>query len=190
MTIIDTTSLYFFVIHHFSKENNLTDDFNLYKQSFDERFQDILNKTNATEYLAFDDIKPSFRHKLFDTFKSNRNKQYFKFKEDLTYYARNKWSIRGYEGLESDDLTNIAANLFKDSTICHIDGDLNQIVGNHFNYRYDSVNPFYTVTKEEAGFNLFKTILTGGHNNTKGLAGCGEGSVDIFLKEPYFANTI
>ena len=184
LTIIDTTSLYISVSHHCNKNEN--DDFKIYKDTLDEWFQTILDETKATEYLAFDDDKPSFRHLLFPDFKDDRKRAYFKFVNDIRHYAKEKWSIRSFKGLESDDLFSMSNSIHKDKEIvlAHIDGDLDQIEGKHYNYHYRSKNwsnGFYEITSETASLNLSNSILAGSHNNNKGLDGCGEKSSEKYL---------
>ncbi len=111
LIIGDITSLYFSVIHYYSKEKNETDNFKKYKNTFDEWLQSTLDDTKATEYLLYDDESTTFRHKLFPDFKANRKSTYLKFRYDLMKYAREKWGIKQHSGLESDDLIRWVMNI-------------------------------------------------------------------------------
>ena len=186
LIIGDITSLYYSIIHYYNKESNETDNFKKYKNKFDEWLQSMIDDTKATEYLLYDDDSTTFRHKLFPDFKANRKSIYLKFRYDLMKYAREKWGIKQHLGIESDDLVNIAVNKYKNAIICHIDSDLDQIEGNHYNYLYRGkgwANGFYTIDKSTAEFNLNKMVISTGHNGPdKGLPNCGDKTAEAYLK--------
>lgn len=187
MVIIDIESLFFSVCHYYAKEERETDNFSLYKETLDKWLESILEECNVTEYLAFCDDRPNFRQLLFPEFKADRGSKHFKFMADLKRYGKDKWEIKGWKGLEADDLLAIASKMYPKATLAHIDSDSNQLTGKHYNYQYRKLNwsdGFYNITEEDAKRNLNKVILAGSHNNNKGLVGCGEKCAEGYLDGP------
>jgi len=193
LTIIDGSSLIYSACYNVSiKEQN--DDFSLYKETLDFYIDNILNITKANEYIIFGDGLTSYRKKLFNTFKTNREtkRTYIKFKYDLLEYAKSKWDFFSNNDLESDDMCLITHNQYKDEyniTIASIDEDLRQYSAKFFNYSifrkkdYKIEDGFEMITPEQAEFNLWKQVLIKGHNNKLNyLEGCGEITAGNYLK--------
>lgn len=193
LTIIDGSSLIYSASYNVSSKPDKTDDFFQYKQTLDYYLDKILDVTEADEYIIFGDGSSSYRKRLFDSFKADREvkKQYVKFKYDLLQYAIEHWGIYSHNDLESDDMCLITHNQFKneyDITISAIDGDLRQYPAKFFNYGifrkpdYNVKDGFETIDSDQANFNLWTQILQKGHNNKLDyLEGCGETCAKNYL---------
>ena len=82
------------------------------------------------------------------------------------------------DGCEADDLCGIYSNVClkegKLPIICHIDKDLNQIPGLHYNYRHKHEHK-YKVSCEDAYHMMLRQCLSGDRtDNIKGIPGIGE----------------
>ncbi|MCK9429294.1 MAG: hypothetical protein M0R17_04770 [Candidatus Omnitrophica bacterium] len=195
LTTIDGSSLIYSACYNVSVKESSTDDFSKYRDTLDYYIDSILNVTKADKYIIFGDGSTSYRKKMFDTFKADREvkKQYVKFKYDLLEYARTKWEAFNHPELESDDMCLITHNQYKDEydiTIAAIDGDLRQEAAKFFNYGifrkkdYRIEDGFEIITPEQAEFNLWRQVLIKGHNNKLNyLEGCGEGTAESYLKK-------
>lgn len=144
----------------------------------------ILEVTRAKDYKAFvskDNDIDSFRLKLYDKYKENRKgkvKPFYTGK--MKGYLINTWKATETRILEADDVCVIEQYKYGEfsddidtinqhmdgliltgdfrSVLCHIDKDLNQCPGLHFNY---NKNIFYYITELQGIKNLYFQILTG-----------------------------
>lgn len=191
IALIDTTSMYIrcsYLVHKNNVNNFQKDSLIDYTDSFDYYFNKLLKDVEADYYLAFDDMRPTFRHVMFpEVFKSDRKKQYYIFLNDIQHHAHEKLGVIGFKGLESDDLVSIASKLFDDVVVCHIDSDLNMITGNHYNYA-DATN--YPITNKKAQEVLSKILLAGSHNGHKGLKGCGKVGTNTYISQPNYKGVL
>ena len=128
--------------------------------------EDSIVDTFADETYIAVKGKGNFRYNVYDGYKSSRKD---KLDEDLkkklndSYnYLLNKWSAVPADGMEADDLVSIwsyeARAADEDFVIGHIDKDINQVPGNHYNYNKKNV---YFVTDEEADMNFCIQLLIG-----------------------------
>lgn len=186
LAIIDTTSLLYYVAGKLSSEkSDCKDDFSKYKDEFDKRFSDLLDRIGTNKYIGFLDGSDNFRKRFLTSFKADRlNKKPLQFYNDLKYYAQEKYSLISSEDLESDDLCLIAANHYKDKydvVIASPDSDLRQYPGKFYDYRHDN---FLSISEDEAAKNLMKLLLIKGHNNKvkSHLPDCGEKTANAYLE--------
>ena len=120
----------------------------------DETYIAIKGKGNF-RYDVYDKYKFSRKDKEMDEKLRNRlNKAYF--------HIVDKWKAIAANGMEADDLVSIwsyeARNQDIDWIIAHIDKDLNQIAGNHYNYNKKNV---YFIDDNEADLNFCIQLLIG-----------------------------
>lgn len=194
LTIIDGTSLIYSACYNKANDPNINnDDFSFYKQALEFYILNILSATNAEEYIIFGDSRSSYRKKLFSEFKGDRvNKPLMQFRYDLTDYAYSTLHFYNHEELEADDLCLLAHNHFKSTyniTIASKDSDLRQYPAKFFNYgiyakkdAYRIEDAFEEISLEQAQFNLWKSVLTKGHNNKIDyLEGCGDVTSSSYL---------
>jgi L-rhamnose isomerase len=101
----------------------------------------------------------------------------------LREHLVNSWGFTVTEGIEADDAVGIAAYALEEdeSIMVHIDKDLNQFRGHHYNYR--KKEKYYV--SEFAGLVSFYTqILTGDRiDNIVGLKGIGPAKAAKILKD-------
>jgi len=125
--------------------------------------------------------RSNFRYLLDKEYKANRlDKIAPEFVKGVKDFMKENLDTIVYEEYEADDLAAVVARMCRENgltyIVAHIDSDLNQIEGLHYNY---DKSTFYSVSKEQAQKDLFKQILTGASkDNIKGLPGFGIGAWD------------
>lgn len=101
--------------------------------------------------------KNNFR-KQYSFYKSTRPPKHFLTDYLYEYMKTAHGAIESY-GFESDDYVySVSKKLNHTGIVAHIDGDLDQIPGIHYNYQK---NKWYFVTPKEARFHLACKVLTG-----------------------------
>jgi DNA polymerase I len=115
-------------------------------------------------------------------YKGNREKlKRPKHLQVLRDHIVNKWNAEISEGMEADDVVSIMSYKHPKSIIAHIDKDLDQIPGSHYNY---VKKLFYNVGKTEALRKLYTQALVGDTaDNIKGVRGIGPKKAEKLLKE-------
>lgn len=162
-----------------TKDENDKYDFSKYVVDIDTRINEMLAKYNTNKYLLFvDNNQPTFRHKEYDTYKSNRDPS--PLNKPMFFYELKKHVIKKWEacisnvGLESDDECLIAKNHYDkayDVVIAHIDKDLKQLPGKFYNY---NAKVEEIITAEQAYLNLWTQVLTGDSSDSiRGIPGIG-----------------
>lgn len=151
-------------------------------QKTDEFAANILNACGAEFYLGFlKGSQPTFRHIANPQYKANRktgtndwlNAWDAVIKHRLVTY----WKFIQVEGMEAEDAVSIMARVYSlngtpDLVLAHIDKDLNQIPGKHYDYKKLIE---YDITPDEATYNLFTQVLVGDStDNLPGLGGVGK----------------
>jgi 5'-3' exonuclease len=94
-----------------------------------------------------------------------------------------KWKFHKTEGIEADDAVGIAAYAVPEDAVImvHIDKDLNQFRGWHYNYRNKET---YYVTEFNGLKSFYTQILTGDRiDNIIGIKGIGAVKAERILKE-------
>jgi hypothetical protein len=181
--VIDADSI-MWVVGYFHKDS--TDSLKVIN-SVDEYVSELLTKVNATQYLAFIGGEGNFRKTIatHKPYKGNRPPEpefMVKWKGIITHHLINKWGFVACNGIEADDAVSIAMNKLPELAnpiLCHIDKDLNQVPGNHYNYQK---KVFYHVDEEVAWKTLLAQVLMGdGTDNIAGLPGVGEAKVSKFM---------
>lgn len=132
----------------------------------------ILSKSGCTEYIGFIKGKNTIQSKLKynSDYKQNRptiSPKWWQFvKEDLI----KRYNIFTANDYEVDEFVVSFYKQTPDSFICAIDSDILGIEGTHYNWRKEA---WITTTKEQEEFNFWSQMITGNHNNVKGLPGKG-----------------
>ena len=144
-------------------------------------FQDL---EKCTSYQLFTSGSDNFRYNIAKSvpYKGNRvDMKRPKHLDSLKSHIVAKWNASVSEGKEADDDVCIAANLHPHCIIAHIDKDLDQIPGSHYNY---VKKEFYNIGKFEGLKNLYKQALVGDvADNIKGVKGIGKVKAEKILKE-------
>jgi len=213
LTIIDFTPLIYKILNKCGKDETRKEDFSYYRETLVEELNTILTVTKADYYYAFTEGNTSFRKQLFSHFKADRLHSWQLFKNDLIQWAKDNLNLIYDDYLESDDYCALYSNINyvlttynglvpkiihihnrllseevdkfiteeTNITVCTIDGDFNQIEGIHYNY---NTKEFFTITEEEAEFNLWRQVLIKGHNNKLDyLEKCGEDTATKYLEK-------
>lgn len=139
---------------------------------------------DCTEHRFFISGSTNFRFDIAKTYpyKGNREKlNRPKHLQLLRDHIVDKYNASISEGKEADDDVCIAATAEPYSIIVHIDKDLDQIPGSHYNF---VKKEFYNVGEFEGLKNLYKQALIGDvADNIKGVKGIGKVKADKILKE-------
>lgn len=130
----------------------------------------ILEKTGSDRYLGYitSNDKSNFRFSIFPDYKSNRKgvrKPYYY--NEIREFLKNKWNAIEISGEEADDAISIEQcklnrlgfdEDIKNSIICSIDKDFNNVPGWHYNFVQEKI---YYVNDTDALRNFYLQILTG-----------------------------
>ena len=142
--------------------------------------------------------KNNFRYNIYDKYKSSRKDKEMdeKLRNRLNaayFHIIDKWKAVAADGMEADDLVCIwayeAREQDTDWIIAHIDKDLNQIAGNHYNYNKKNV---YFINDEEADMNFCIQLLIGdkGDDIPQLKKGFGIKSAERLLSNTTYDNRI
>ena len=138
----------------------------------------------CTDYKFFISGSENFRFAIATTnpYKGNRdNIKRPKHLKVLREHIVNKWEAQVSVNKEADDDVCIAANLHPHCIIAHIDKDLDQIPGTHYNY---VKKQYYNIGKFEGLKKFYLQVLTGDKiDNIIGLRGIGPVKAEKILKE-------
>jgi len=138
-------------------------------------FLNILMTTGCIEYVALL-TGGSHRYSFYPEYKANRKAaEKPRFLKEIRNYAIDALGFLQVEGYEADDLVNMCNEFYvkanRETLLVHTDKDLDQIVGNHYNYKK---NEFYNIDEDQAAYNLWTQIITGDStDNIKGIPGKG-----------------
>lgn len=140
------------------------------EELFDSLIEEILDTTSCSDYLLVFTGKVNFRYDVLSSYKYNRAepKHPLLLLKPLKKYAYEKYNCYTAEGVEADDYcTWLMYKEPKKWLLCHIDKDLDQAVGKHYNYNKKS---FYSIDQEYADYFFYYQILAG--DATDGYKGC------------------
>lgn len=142
-------------------------------ESIDFYIESLFEETNAEEYvLCFTSGGNNFRKLIDSEYKANRKgRELPAFFNEMKDYIFNKYNCVHGNGREADDFCASYIKKYPDAIVSHVDKDLNQIVGSH----YDSKKKeFYDITVEDANKQLWTQMITGDSgDNIKGIPGKG-----------------
>lgn len=149
----------------------------------------ILRNCKCDNYIAFIKGKDTVKNKrLIDpNYKADRSKESPKWWDFTKGYLIENWKANEVHDIEVDDAVNISRLLIPNSFMVCIDSDLLGLEGTHYKWRdkSDLSGTWITTSKEQAKYKFWSDMITGTHNNTKGIPGKGEKFVEKLL-----ANTI
>lgn len=181
VVLIDADSLLYITCYKYKDSNNLED----YIKAIDEWIHNIITTCEGDRYIGALTLGKVFRHKIAKSkeYKSGRSLDRPKFYYELRKYLIDAWKFISYDGLEAEDLIAINATYLKenfwDYVICHIDHDLNQLEGKHFDFRK---NTFFEVSSFFSEWNLWKQVCTGCQTDSiPGIKGFGDKKAEGLL---------
>jgi 5'-3' exonuclease len=163
------------------------EDIKLYGNQEERTFEDIKNQLNSylvdilkvTNCVYFKGFltSGSFRYRIAKSsdYKGNRKSEKPNYFYEAREYLKEQWDFFDdpNQMYEADDLIASWKEYYKDfnTIIASIDKDLDQIEGNHYNFRKKE---FYSISKNQAVYKLWSQIITGDStDNIKGLEGKG-----------------
>ena len=182
--LIDADSVYFKMCCVTKKKQDL-------RKGIDRKMREIINNCQFFEEEVEVKVgikgKGNYRHNYCATYKGRRPELDQEMKDSLAYcleYMESKWEAVPAHGMEADDLVCIwAYEAMEDGepyVMAHIDKDLDQIPGLHYNF--DS-QKLYDITAEEGHKKLMLQALTGDRtDNIPGIKGIGPKKAEKILE--------
>ena len=146
---------------------------------------ELCMELDCEDYKGFLTGKGNFRDSIAVTvpYKGQRVSEKPVHLHALRDHLVNSWGFEVVQGIEADDAVGIAAYALAEdeSIMVHIDKDLNQFRGWHYNYRKKEK---YYVSEFEGLTAFYTQILTGDRiDNIVGLKGIGPVKAKRILKE-------
>lgn len=138
-TLIDADTMVFFLAYNHREK----DDVEAVLAETDTFVELVLTRTNCTHYLGFLGGENNFRNEVAThlVYKGNRGEKpdwFRKWEPYIRMRLIDKWKFTVCDNIEAEDGVSICNKYYKESTnivIAHIDKDLDDIEGNHYNYK-------------------------------------------------------
>lgn len=159
-------------------------------EATDQFMNEMLTITKATHYVGFlGGVHSTFRHLQNPDYKATRGSTkpdwYMQWGSIVLHRLKHAWNFEYVEGIEAEDGVSMMSYYYRAAsmpyTICHIDKDLNQIPGDHYNYKTkvsDGIQIF------QADYNLYTQVLVGDTvDNLPGLPGIGPAKAGKILQK-------
>lgn len=151
-------------------------------ENYHQRIDDIVETTEANKYALFLTIGKTFRHKVINSYKSNRPRDW---KTPVFYYLKHyilSQSGANYqEGVEADDLVSYWSRQLENAIVCSPDKDV--IYSNKKCYNYNK-NEIIVNSEEQIDKFFWKQMLMGdSSDNIAGIPGTGDKISDRILKK-------
>jgi hypothetical protein len=151
----------------------------------EETMTELCMDLDCEDYKGFLTGKGNFRDSIAVTvpYKGQRVSEKPVHLQALRDHLVNSWGFEVVNGIEADDAVGIAAYAVSEdeSIMVHIDKDLNQFRGWHYNYRKKEK---YYVSEFEGLHSFYTQILTGDRiDNIIGLKGIGPVKAKRILEE-------
>lgn len=141
----------------------------------DKLVKGVLDNCGCDEYRMYLTPSTTFRN-YYEDYKANRTAARPLHLKAIREYMIKEWGAEVCDNIEADDALSIAGwdawkNLSNLPLLVHIDKDIDQVPGEHLNWRRVER---YNVTEEEARKELFRSMLVGDTaDNIKGIKGIG-----------------
>ena len=131
---------------------------------------EMLVHTKTDSYQLVLSPKKNFRYEVSPDYKANRKKPKVELilLKPLRKYMLKEMDAIIFDAVEADDVC--VSRMYKEPgeyVLCHIDKDLNQAYGSHYNY---NTQERYIIDQEEADFWFYKQALEG--DSVDGIKGC------------------
>lgn len=183
VSIIDADSIIWIIAyHHKDATNSLA-----MLEHLDKYITELLEKTHCHAYLGFLGGERCFRYDVakHKPYKGNRppKPEYIeKWEPILKDHMVKQWGFTVVDGIEADDACSIAMMALSENynpLLCHLDKDMDQVEGNHYNYQKKT---FYHIDKVTADKTYWLQVLTGdGTDNIAGVPGLGPAKAAALL---------
>ena len=148
----------------------VTTNFTKAKRGIKANIEAIMEATDTDDYLMVLSPKNTFRFDILPSYKSNRKppQHALELLTPLRRYVTDTLQVHTPTYVEADDYC--VWRMYEEPSewvLCHIDKDLNQAVGAHYNYR---TLKSYKVKQDEADYMFYLQTLTG--DTSDGYKGC------------------
>lgn len=158
------------VIEWDENTHTILTDLDKAKQELTEAIDGIMEATGCEDYLLIFSPKQTFRYDILPSYKGNRKEPKYPLEIylPLRQYALEKFKYHIPIYVEADDFC--VWSMYEQPNewvLCHIDKDLNQATGQHYNYNKLEA---YEVDQAEADLLFYTQILTG--DTSDGYGGC------------------
>ena len=156
-----------------------------------EMVEGVLRDSGADQAELWLTAGTNFRYSVYPEYKANRKDTYRpKWEKETKQYLVDHWGANATNGIEADDMLGIRAmELGDNSILAHLDKDINQIPGWHFNWELRRLGAVirekkkYFVTLEEGNRFFYYQLCTGdATDNIKGLSGYGPAKTNKLLE--------
>lgn len=144
----------------------------------DNLMRQLIQETNADEYMCFLSGPTNFRKEINPEYKANRKDQEPpKWLQECKEFLITEWKAKMVEYLEADDLLGI--NQTQNSIIVSLDKDLRMIPGEHYSWEISTAKwtkqaEFSTVTLFGGLQTFYKQLIIGDTtDNIFGISGLG-----------------
>lgn len=139
------------------------------RKSLDEAIEKLKDNTKCSKIQLYLTGKTNFRYDILPTYKHNRKDlPKPQLLPMLKEYAVTKYGAKITTKIEADDACSIhLSNDPINNILAHIDKDLNQVEGEHYNWRKDLR---YELSYAQGQRVFFTQVLTG--DSTDGYGGC------------------
>lgn len=185
-SVIDADSISYILGWAFKDYEQTLENYGKVIKATDQIINDIIIATGSNSYMGFlGGVHPTFRHMMNSHYKASRGLTkpdwYNKWASVVNHRLKNYWKFNYLEGIEAEDAVSMIANHYAyiDVVVAHIDKDLLQIPGLHYNY-----NTLVSshITEVEAAKYLFKQVITGDPtDDIPGLVGVGKAGAEKAL---------
>lgn len=140
------------------------------KKEMEQFVDEILINTKTEEHQLVLSPPRTFRYDVSGDYKANRKKPKVELMllTPLRKHMMNNMGAVLFDNVEADDVC--VSRMYKEPgkyVLCHIDKDLNQAYGAHYNY---NTQERYIVDKDEANYWFWKQALEG--DSVDGIKGC------------------
>lgn len=146
--------------------------------SLDNYITSILKKTEASDWeIYLTGATGCLRTQEYPLYKANRKTEKPRYYVQLRDRLVATWGAKVVSGIEADDMLSIDND--DNTLLCHVDKDINQVSGRHYNYAKEE---FYTVSPEEASRAFWLQMLIGDSiDNIKGVPKVGSKRAQAIL---------
>lgn len=161
----------------------------------DDMIQRLIRETNADDAELWLTGDGNFRYNIYPEYKANRIGAYRpRHEKDVKRHMREVWRANTSESCEADDMLGVRNGEICNqppvysSIMVHIDKDLDQLPGLHYNWELTRLGKTvreakqYVVTPQEGLRSFYYQLIVGDStDNIKGVPGCGPKAAERLL---------
>jgi 5'-3' exonuclease len=157
-----------------------------------EMLANILADCETNSYEVWLSGKNNFRYSVYPEYKANRIGAYRpKWEKEVKQYLTDQWGANWSDGCEADDMVGRRLIEVGDNGIlAHIDKDLNQITGWHYNWELRrngevirEAKKYFVSPEEGDNFFWYQLLVGDTTDNIKGVPGIGPKKAEKLLRE-------